>query len=127
MNRSIVKVNLIPFLKIEKELFKERIVILVKSLIINLETSGLKIKDKHEIIPKMNALNTTIFHNAVFEIETTPINKMLIVTINNNGLLVFGTFVENVQGESWDEIAKSEFITVDEFNALFLNIVENLR
>ena len=127
MNTSIVKVNLIPFLKIEKgELFEEKVVILVESLIINLETSGLKIVDKHEIIPKMKSESTPILKNATFEIETKPANKVLLVTINKEGLLIFGAFVNN-KGTRCDEIAKSEFITIDEFNTLFPNIVDNLR
>ena len=127
MNTSIVKVNLIPLLKIEQgNLFEEQIVVLVESIVINLETSGLKIIDKHEIIPKMKFESTPILKNATFEIETKPANKVLLVTINKEGLLIFGAFVNNNETRC-DEIAKSEFITVNEFNTLFPGIVENLR
>ena len=54
MNESIVKVNLIPFLNIEKgKSFEDQVLVFIQTLIINLETSSLKIVEKDKIIPSM--------------------------------------------------------------------------
>ncbi len=126
MGESIVKVDLIPFLEIEKgKLFEEKILIFIQSVIINLETSNLKIIEKDKIIPSMKAEKNPKFHSADFEIEGLPTNKLLMISINNDGLVVFGVFYK--EESKWIEFTKSEFIDIKKFNTIFPHIVVCLK
>lgn len=126
MNKSIVKVDLITFLEIEKGLsFEDKILIFIQSLIMNLETSNLKIIEKEKIIPSMKDEKNPNFHSAEFEIEGEQ-KKLLIVSINNDGLLVFGIFYE--EKSQWLEFTKGDkFIDIKKFNAIFPHIITCLQ
>ena len=126
MTQAIVKVNLIPFLGIEKGgSFEDKILIFIQSLIINLETSSLKIIEKEKIIPSMKEEKNPNFHSAEFEIEGEP-KKLLIVSINNDGLVLFGVFYE--EKSKWPELMKGdEFIDIKKFNAIFPHIITCLQ
>ncbi|HEY5587426.1 MAG TPA: hypothetical protein VIK86_00560 [Candidatus Paceibacterota bacterium] len=126
MTTAIIKVNLIPFLEIEKGLsFEDKILIFIQSLIINLETSNLKIIEKEKIIPSMKEEKNPNFHNVELEIKGKP-NKLLIISINNDGLVLFGIFYE--EKSQWLEFMKGdEFIDIKKFNAIFPHIITCLQ
>ncbi len=128
MEKSLIKVELIPFLKIEKgEFFYGKILVFIKSLLINLEISGLTIIEKERVVASPKDDNFSDFYVTHIDVTGDSLNKRLSIVINKEGLIEFGVFLLKNDGHHQDEIIKSGFITVYDFNDLFVEIIRNLK
>jgi hypothetical protein len=128
MEKSLVKLDLISFQKIEKgNFFYAKILVFIKSLLINMEISGLKIIEKERVIARPKDDNFSDFYVAHIDVTGDSLNKRLSIVINNEGLIEFGVFTLDNDRLHQKEIIKSEFMSVYDFSDLFIEIVRNLK